>query len=197
MTQTDWHRLIDTSFDGGPEVTATPHEDLLLGHRALRRRRVRVAGFAGGAVLMTTLLASAVVTLPGEPAAPTRAGGADSSATAPDSPAVDDPAPLQRPAQTREVYRSAVGPLYLDRETGDLDLPDGWKELDRVVDPIGAGSLAVEITDGDDTFYLISTTEEGDRGALYLARPDGGSTLQEYVDAFRADNRGSLGEGRG
>jgi len=191
MTQTDWHRVIDTSFDDGPQVGAPPQETLRNGHRALRRRRLRAGGIAGGAVLATTLLVSAVASWPSDPVAP----GQTAESRAPSAAAQG---PTQEPrAGAREVYRTAVGPLYLDRETGDLLLPDDWRELDRILDPFGPGSIALEITDGGPSLYVLATLGGGHRGLIVIADSPP-STLEEFVASARDDfARVQREEGRG
>jgi hypothetical protein len=184
MTQTDWHQLIETSFDEGPGVRSTPRDDVVAGQRALRRHRARVAGLSGGAVLLTSALVATVMSLGGSPAAPERASEAPPATTVQDSPQVIEPS-RGTASETREVYRTAVGPLYLDRDTGFLDLPEGWRELDRVLDPFGPGSIALSITKGDGPVFLASNGRT--RGILMIAMRNGDTTFQEFVDAARDD----------
>jgi hypothetical protein len=180
MTQTDWHRLIDTSFEEGPGVDDAPHDALRDGHRALRRRRLRVGGIAGGAVLATALLTSVLVSLPGDQAAPGRA-------VASHAPSVTEPGPdPQPPARAREVYRTAVGPLYLDRDTGLLELPEGWRELNRLLDPVGPGSIALEMTNGGPPLFMFATTR-GERGLIVLSDRHH-MTFDEFVTWVREEH---------
>jgi hypothetical protein len=183
MTETQWRELIDASFGAGPESATTPHEVVRAGRRALVRRR-RAAGLTGGGLLISTTLIAGAVTLSVDASAPDRTSP-PSAVSAADEPRVE--AGSSGPAAPhREVYRTAVGLVTLDRETGALDLPDGWRELDRIEDPTGPGSLALEIADGSRRMYLLATSS-GAEGWLVAYDQDGSSTLEEFVDGLPDD----------
>lgn len=165
MTQTDWPRLIDAAFDDGPAPGPDPSTILAGGRRALRRRRARrLTGVAAAAVLAVA-------------AAPALGGllADHDPGTATDAPvATSRPSFVRGPATSDGEETSIVtsaGPVTYQPTTETLTLPVGWREVERVTRPLGAGSLAAEITDGTDTLFLC-LTGAGGRSSGVVAAPD-------------------------
>lgn len=162
----DLRALIDGSFGDGP--AAPPLGDLLsAGHRAVRRRRTRVATLALAAVLAVTGGAVALTL-----------DGATTTGRDPVSPATPAPEPDPDDLVVRTGVAGDFGSGELARivRPGAIEIRDRVEVVDHTGDPLGLApsdwSVAVAlVVRGESRYVLLTTVDGGQTLSTYPGRP--------------------------
>lgn len=142
----DWQDTLERAIPQPPPATPDPAALVAEGKKIVRRRRV--AAVAGTALAVGAAIGIGAIVVPSgndraTPPVATQPAGSD-------DPSIPDPPPP-----------TELTPVTYNHSTDEVELYQGWKEVDRI-GPYGvADSVAVEATDGTKTLYVhfINPTE--------------------------------------
>ena len=163
---------LDRSFGDGPAHRPVEHT-LAAGHRLLVRRRLATgAGVAVAAVVLGGT-AFALAGGGGSTAAP-EPGFATTPTSSPE--AADLPVDAGGPDRDLEWGQEAA---YLDTD-GVLRIKPGWTIAEQIDEPLGPGSVAVEVAHGGKRQWFLWDGEGGE--VVALGRPaEGGVPDSDYA----------------
>jgi hypothetical protein len=156
---------LDRSFGSGPEHR--PIEDrLAAGRRLVRRRRLATGAGATAAVLVVGGAAFALAG-GGSPSAEQEPTFATTPTSSPE--AADPPVDAGGPERNLEWGREAA---YLDTH-GNLRIKPGWTIAEQIDEPVGPGSVAVEVAHDGKRQWFLWDGEGGEVIALGSHAEDG------------------------
>lgn len=179
MSGIDWREAIGDSFGDGPENVGADDAALVAGRRALRRRRL---SGALGVVATVAVLAVAVPLAAPDGDGPATAGESGSQVFTPTA-ALSALRPADR-ASELELQVGDLQRLKVDRQTGELTLPDSMTLADRSTVP-GTESPTYELTLGADHSLYLAVQKNGTVVAKRGASGELATFGQEVADRVR------------
>lgn len=135
----DWHDALDLAIPQPPPTRPDPVALVADGKRLVRRRRLAVV--AGTAVAVAAVVGIGAVVVPSGDDRATPPVATQSAES--DDPSIPDPPPP-----------TELTPVTYNHGTDQVQLYQGWEEVDRIGPYSPANSVAVEVTDGEKTLYV-------------------------------------------
>lgn len=144
----DWQETLERAIPQPPPTHPDPAALVADGKKLVRRRRLVTGSGAALAAAAAVIGTVAVLTPIGERAAP-------------------PPEIAVQPSSSASVADKALPPLDDDDplrysfETGEVELAEGWRVIDRVDGPAGKGSVAFAASNGQRTHFTFITSPTG------------------------------------